>query len=385
MIAWLLSFLFIFTSPAIAAECVETNSGMSVDQLVEIQRACQDKINSNREEQTTLKQVISTINSKINLAQGQINQTLVQISELEKEIGVLGGVLDKVNESIIDLSKIYQARVRESFRRSRVSPIFQIFATSNFGEFFTKVKYLETIKIKDQLILKELDSSRKDYDQRRQSKVDKQKEIESLKVKLEEQKKTFAAQQKEKQNLLASTANDEKKFQALLAKAKAELQAIESIIAGKGSETEVKDVSPGEKIATIISGASACSTGTHLHFEVVDSGSHQSPASFLKNKDVQWDNSPDSPFSLTGSWEWPLNDKIRVTQGYGHTAFSSRYAGDKHTGIDMSSLSNLDVMAVRKGKLFRGSIACGGGTLKYVHVKHSDDKLDTFYLHVNYF
>ena len=215
--------------------------------------------------------------------------------------------------------------------------------------------------------------------------MEKQQEIEKLKNKLEGQKKTLAAQQKEKQDLLAQTNEDEKKFQALLAKARAELQAIESIIAGKGTETEVKDVSIGDKIASIISGASACSTGTHLHFEVVQDASHQSPANFLKNYEVIWDNQPDGQFNLTGSWDWPLNDKIRITQGYGHTAYSSRYAGDKHTGIDMSSTSNLDVKAVRKGKLYRGSISCGGGTLKYVHVKHSDDSLDTFYLHVNYF
>lgn len=385
MIFWIFGLLIFFSRSVFAVECIETNSSMSVDQLVEIQKACQDKINSNRQEQTTLKQVISTINSKINLAQGQINQTLVQISQLEKDIEVLGGVLDKVNQSIIDLSKIYQARVRESFRRSRIDQNLQIFASSNFSDFFTKLKYLNTIKTKDQLILKELDSSRQDYDQRRQSKIDKQLEIEKLKKKLEDQKKIFGAQQKEKQQLLIATANDEKKFQALLAKARAELAAIESIIAGKGSETEVGDVSIGEKIASIISGQSACSTGTHLHFEVVQDASHQNPTGFLKNKEIVWDNQPDGQFGFGGSWDWPLNDKIRITQGYGHTAYSSRYAGNTHTGIDMASVDSSDVKAVRKGKLFRGSIPCGGGTLKYVHIKHSDDKLDTFYLHVNYF
>jgi peptidoglycan hydrolase CwlO-like protein len=358
---------------------------MTVEELQSIQKACQEKINSNRQEQTTLKQTISTLNSKINLTQGQINQTLVEISTLENEIGILGGVLDKVNQSILDLSKIYQARVRESFRRSRVNQNLQIFGSDNFGDFLAKLKYMSTIKTKDQLILKELDNSRQDYDQRRQTKVNKQQEIEKLRKTLESQKKTLDTQQKDKQNLLSQTANDEKKFQALLTKARAELAAIESIIAGKGTESEVKDVSVGEKVASVIQGSSACSTGTHLHFEVVQNGSHQSPSSFLKSQDIQWDNQPDGSFPLTGSWDWPLNEKVRITQGYGHTAYSSRYTGDVHTGIDMNSTSNSDVKSVRNGKLFRGSIPCGGGTLKYVHVKHSDDKFDTFYLHVNYF
>jgi hypothetical protein len=247
------------------------------------------------------------------------------------------------------------------------------------------LKYLNTIKAKDQLILQELENSRIDYDQRKTDKINKQQEVEKLKTKLIAQKKVLDGQVAEKQSLLSLTQNDEKKYQALLAKVRAELEAIESIIAGKGNETFVRDVSPGERIASVIPGSSACSTGGHLHFEVVTSGAHQSPASFLKPKDITWNNSPDGSFSFSGTWDWPLEDTIRITQGYGHTAFSSRYSGNTHTGIDMINTSNYDVKAVRKGGLFRGSIPCGGGTLKYVHVKHSDDNKDTFFLHVNYF
>jgi hypothetical protein len=59
------------------------------------------------------------------------------------------------------------------------------------------------------------------------------------------------------------------------------------------------------------------------------------------------------------------------------------YGGGPHTGLDMINPGNLTVKAVKPGTLFLGSIACGGGTLRYVHVKQ-DDNYDTFYLHVNY-
>ncbi|KKT81169.1 MAG: hypothetical protein UW80_C0056G0003 [Microgenomates group bacterium GW2011_GWC1_44_9] len=368
-----------------AYECVETNSGMSPQDLQGIQQACLETLNNNKNEQKTLKQAISSINTKVILAQAQINQTISQINTLEKEITVLSGVLETVNRSMDDLGKIYQARVRESYRRSRVTSIDMVFSTQSFGDFLTKLKYLNTIKTKDQLILSELENSRLDYDQRKNDKITKQEEIEKLKSKLISQKKVLDAQISEKQNLLSLTQNDEKKYQALLAKVRAELEAIESIIAGKGTETFVRDISPGEQVASVIPGSSACSTGGHLHFEVVNSGSHQNPAAYLGQKEITWDNSPDGPISFTGSWPWPLEDKIRITQGYGHTAFSSRYSGDIHTGLDMVNTGNYGVKAVRKGGLYRGSIACGGGTLKYVHVKHSEDSYDTFYLHVNYF
>lgn len=385
----LLIFLFFlavyFPIPSIAEECRETNSEMSPQTLTDIQNACLSKLAANKSDQSTLKQAITAINTKVILAQAQINQTISQINILEKEVTVLGGVLETVNQSLDELGKIYLARVRESYRRSRITPIDMIFSTESFGDFLTKMKYLNTIKAKDQLILHELESSRLDYDQRKTEKVDKQKEVEKLKARLITQKKVLDGQIGEKKNLLSLTQNDEKKYQALLAKVRAELEAIESIIAGKGSETFVRDVTPGDQIASVIPSSSACSTGAHLHFEVVSSGSHLSPAGFLKPKDLTWGNSPDGAFSLTGTWDWPLSDTIRITQGYGHTAFSSRYSSDTHTGIDMINNNDYGVKAVRKGALYRGSIACGGGTLKYVHVKHSDDDKDTFYLHVNYF
>ena len=198
------------------------------------------------------------------------------------------------------------------------------------------------------------------------------------------QKADLDSQRKQKNLLLTQTQNDEKLFQQLLAKAKAELDAIEAVIAGKGTETEVGGVSVGDRIATIIAGSSACSTGGHLHFEVAKDKVNHNPAGYLKDKTVIWNNSPDHSFSFTGAWDWPLNDPIRITQGFGQTSYSSRYSGNLHSGIDMVS-GDSSVKAVRSGTLFRGSIACGGGTLKYVHIKNKDDSNDVYYLHVNYF
>lgn len=195
---------------------------------------CSEKVSNLQKEQSSLSQAISTINSKINLAQGQINQTLSQIESLQKEIGVLGGVLDKVNESVGELTKIYLARVKESYRKSRVDQSNLIFSNSSFGEYFAKLRYLNIIKSKDQIILSELENSRKDYDSRRQSKLEKQKEIESLKIKMEAQKKVLDAQQKEKKNLLTITANDEKKYQAMRKSAEAQLAALKRFVVSQG-------------------------------------------------------------------------------------------------------------------------------------------------------
>lgn len=200
----------------------------------DVSTACLAQISSNQTEQNTLKQAISSLNAKINLAQAQINRTISQIKILEKEVTVLGGVLDTVNRSMDDLSVIYLARVRESYRRSRVTPFDMIFSNSSFGDFLTKLKYLNTIKIKDQLILSELENSRLNYDQRKQEKVAKQQEVEKLKSKLVSQKKVLDGQIKEKQNLLTLTQNDEKKYQQLLSDAKTQLAALRRYVTSQG-------------------------------------------------------------------------------------------------------------------------------------------------------
>lgn len=371
--------------PSRAIECEGDPPSGDVDQLLEYQSKCEAQISSLQSQQKTLKSAITLLNSQINLTQAQIQTTNAQIDQLEKDISTLGNVITDLNQNLDELTTIFLSRVRESYKDKETDPLVLFLASDDYKTFQNKVQYLRIAQKRDQAVITELESARLDLDHQKTQKQEKQAEVEALSLRLQDQQKKLATQQQEKQLLLNETKNSESVYQSRLAKAVAELRAIESIIAGQGSEVEVGSVSPGEKIATIISGASACSTGTHLHFEVVKSQAHQNPANYLKPTDIIWNNDPDGPFSFSGSWDWPLNSPIRITQGYGHTAYSSRYANDQHTGIDMVSTSNLEVKAVRDGKLYRGSIPCGGGTLKYVHVSHSGDDLDTYYLHVNYF
>ena len=389
--------VFCWVKPVYAIEC-DGNPPSGADKVNEIQEyidKCNQKITALQGEQVTLKQAISTLNSKINLAQAQINQTQAQINNLEKEITVLDGVLETVTDSMDQLEKIYIARVRESYKQSRVTSFDLIFSADSIGDYFNKVKYLNTVKTKDQLILAELERSRNDYDQRKQDKVAKQAEVQKLKDKMVAQKKALDAQQAEKQKLLATTQSDEKKFQSLLAKARAELEAIEAVIAGKGIETEVGDVKAGQVIAKVIQGSSCNSSGTHLHFIVGQGHDVKNPFNYLKPVDYEncsgsdCGSSDGDSFNPTGSWDWPLNPKISLYQGFGvtwainHTWVSSIYKF--HNGIDLKSAS-LEVKSVRDGKLFRGSYSGSNGcALKYVRVHHNDGGLDSYYLHVNYY
>lgn len=219
--------------------------------------------------------------------------------------------------------------------------------------------------------------------------IARQKENERLTSNLTDQLRQLELLKTEKTYLLSITQNDEQKYQGLLTSARQELAARRAIISDKSSEREVGVVERGSKIATIISGSSVCSTGTHLHFEVRQDNIAVDPANYLSAASVRWAIAPVKPVVFSGSWSWPVATPLVATQEFGMSWFAKpggystrgAYNGASHTGLDMvSDGSSLDVLAPINGTLFTGNIACGGGTLSYVRLQQSPT-LSMYFLH----
>lgn len=348
----------------------------------------QNKLQEVQGQKQTLSQTLNYLSTKINLTENQISQTNSEIKKLEQEVLELSGKIEVLNTSLEKITLLLVNRVSATYKNAHSKPVYLLLSSEGFNDFFKRYKYLKVTQQHDREMMFALETARTDFDNQKQLKEVKQEEVVTLQSKLKKQEVELEKQQKDKQKALDVTKNDEKSYQQQLATALAELQAIQSIIAGKGNETSVKEINEGDVIASVIPTSSACSNGAHLHFEVAKAGIHLNPASFLSEHSITWDNGPDSPFGFSGDWIWPLTDPIRITQGYGMTFYASTlryYGGSPHTGIDMVNTSgNHAVKAVKGGKLYRGGIACGGGVLKYVRVEHKDDGFSSYYLHVNY-
>lgn len=367
-----LAVLLVFTPTRILAdEC--DNIASDKDHIDEKIKCLTDKVGQLNAQTNTLKNQIAQFDYQIKL-------TTLKIAQTQSQIDLLGGRIDQLQGSLEELTKAFSERAVETYKLSRFEDkFFFVLSSGDINSAANRFHYLKKIADEDRVLLDRLKNAQSTYEGQKQDQ-------ETLREQLRQQQAKVNSQKLAKNNLLTATKNDERRYQDLLSKALAEREAIQSIVAGHGQETEVGKISEGDKIASVIPSSSACSSGAHLHFEVVKNGIHQNPAAFLSNKNVSWDNTPDGPFSFNGSWSWPVNEPIRITQGYGMTYYAAKlryYGGQPHTGIDMINTSDLAVKAVKAGMLFRGSIACGGGTLKYVHVK-GDDGYDTFYLHVNY-
>jgi len=310
-------------------------------------------------------------------------------SQTEEQINLLSGRIDQLEGSLDDLTKAFSGRVVETYKMTRVEdPILLILSSSNLGKAFNRFSYLKKIQESDRSLLQRLRKAKDTYNA---EKVDQ----EELQNKLASQKKNLDNQKAAKAHLLSATKNDEKKYQILLEQARAEYEAIQAIIAGKGTETEVGLVSEGQRIANIIQGSSCNSGGSHLHFIVRNQNSTtDNPFMYLKTG-ISYQNcsgsscgsSDGDSFNPSGSWNWPIQPNIKFNQGYGNTwAVRNTWVGriyNFHNGIDINSESSSEVKTVKSGKLYQGSYNVGC-RLKYVRVDHDDSDLDTLYLHINY-
>jgi len=379
---------FSLSSLAITPEECEQKVGkkqLNYDQAKECLGILEDLYKKTGEQKRSLQGEIVKFNAVIAITTTRIYTTIGQIEELEKEIATLTAKIGRLDVSLDQLSEILIKRVAETYKKGKIEPLALFFSSKDFSEFVARYKYLQIIQLHDRKLMVQMETARTNYEDQKTLKEEKQAELEAAKKKLEEQKILLAQQKADKENLLRITQNNELRYQQLLAASRAEIEAIQGIIAGRGQETEVGKIGQGAAIATIITGASACSTGTHLHFQVAEGSDVKNPFSYLRNISLI-DESGGDVHNATGDWDWPLNEPIRLNQGFGSdtSAIRSRIVWyNLHTGIDIVS-DDRSVKAVKSGTLYRGAIACGGGTLRYVRVDQDDSNLDTYYLHVNY-
>jgi len=347
-----------------------------------------NEIEQYEQELGKLKSQASTLSNQIAQYDAQIRLTTLKIAQTEEKILLLGGRIDQLETSLTALTKAFTSRVVYTYKMSRLNEAYlMLIFSSDLNSAISSFHYLQKIQEADRDLLVRLEKAQVDY-------RDQKSDQEELQGQLEEQKSVLGAQKTAKAVLLEQTRNDERRYQQLLSAVRAEFEAIQAILAGKGQEEEVGKVSVGQRIASIIQGASCNSSGSHLHFIIRQGTATQNPFSYLRSG-IDYENCSGSscgsndgdPFSPTGGWDWPINPKIKFSQGYGSTwAVRNTWVGrvyQFHNGVDIRSNST-EVKAVKTGTLFRGSYGTGSCRLRYVRVDHEDSDLDTLYLHINY-
>jgi len=381
-IGGILSVLLIKTNIASDVFAVEDCGEQDIDCVGKKIEEYKQKISELQGQQKTLSSTISYLNNKIALTGGEIKKTELEIALLERQITELSGKIEGLEVSLKKLTEVLVERIRENYKQRAKSPMLVLFSSEDFGDFFTRYKYMQLAQKHLEEIVQETEQQKVVFDQEKQTKEEKQSQVLALQKKLELQKVTLDQQKSQKQTILTATKNDEQKYQSLLQQALAEKNALEAALV---SGTKVGPVKKGDPIALVgNSGYPGCSTGEHLHFEIRKDNQWVDPANYLQSKTVSDEEKGGSTTLGNGPWDWPIQDEIRLTQHYGQTPYSWRYkySGGIHTGYDMVSKSSKVIRAPADGTLYSSSQACGSSsTINIKYIEHGDGVI-SFYLHV---
>ncbi|PIX67950.1 hypothetical protein COZ41_02245 [Candidatus Shapirobacteria bacterium CG_4_10_14_3_um_filter_35_13] len=382
MVVILFLFYFIFRSPIYAVTEAD-----SISAQIEIYAT---KLTVLRKQKNSLSKELDIINTTYSQTELKIKQTELSIKILTQEIDILNQDIAKLDNSINQTTLYLLERIKQSYRLSKKMPPYAFIFSHTFNDYLNQHKYISIVQLNNRQNIEKDETMQQIKKNKKQELSNKQEQLTVLEKKLSVQRIDLISQKKIKNKLLSDTKNEESRYQALLAQAQAELYAIEQILVGNGEEVEVGNVAKGDKIATVIQGQSCSSGGTHIHFMVKNNNTTQNPFSYLKNGISYQDFSVGDPFNPSGSWDWPIKEKIDFNQGYGKTwSVAHTWVGkiyQFHNGIDITSESDQKVYSSISGKLFRGKFNTKSCVLKYVRVQDSaNSSLSTLSLHVNYF
>ena len=362
-------FLLLSFTPLVQAEECD---GLGLSEKITCLTGVKDRLGSQSK----------TLSSQIAQFDAQIKLTTLKITQTEEQISLLSGRIDQIVGSVDSLTEAFSERAVETYKMTRVGDMFLLLISADdLSDAFNRVTYLKKIQESDRSLLERLQKAQTTYEEEKTDQEDLQKQLET-------QQKQLNTQKLAKKTLLDQTKSDEKRYQALLNQALAEKAAIENALK---SGVKVGPVKVGDPIALVGNTGwhpdpyKSCSTAKHLHFEVRKNNVWTDPAQYLQNKSIQDDEKKTQANIGSGSWPWPIQDPIRLTQHYGQTPWSWRYkySGGIHTGFDMVSSASDVIRAPADGNLFKYSSLCteGGNYINIVYIDHGSD-LVTFYLHV---
>lgn len=353
-------------------------SGRSASELSELQSKCREKLGALSQQRTTLSAQIQYMDTQIYLTNLQIQQTEQEIASTTHEIDILGSRIEGLDNSLDYVSKLLLNKIVQGYKQREISLFSLLFDSENADDLLAKIKYVKTTRDNNQRLLIQVQETKSNFEEQKSLREEKKQDLDNLVIQLDNQKADLDSQKAIKQRILAETQNSERVYQDLLAKAQAEYAAIQGIVAGAGTETQIREVKKGDVIASVISGASCNSTGSHLHFTVKEGDSVINPFNKLKN--INYVSYTGDPWTPSGDWDWPLSSTIEFNQGYGVTSFVQAYGWYPfHNGLDIFG-SSYNVYAVADGTLYRGSYSVGC-TLPYTKLVHKDSNFTSLYLH----
>jgi len=364
------------------------------------QGSIQNQLNAEQYKQLSLEDKISYMERQITQTQNLIKSLEVEIAAhnmeiklLEKDIQDKEDAVALMKQEISVLEDTVHKRITESYKYSHLSAFDLFLDSKSFSNILRKTKYLITTRSQDIASLEDyaqkatalkreeefLSNQKADLEVKQEAILAEKNELAAQNSNLESQvaeKNSLLAQSQAKSAELLSALRENKALQAQL-----DAAIIAWINAHMDQVVNSGPVARGSIIGSIYPGASACSTGSHLHFGI-DS---KTSGTFSANVDpfagyLVW-GAGSGIISRIDGWNYPyVTSNMYQVPVAGTVIMTQDYHGGR--AIDLSrpnGSANAPVLAAYGGTLYRGTDSCNQS---YAIVVQNDGKR-TIYVHLN--